>query len=99
MKSAKAIIITTTKSSNRFLKCSNLVEKIGELEIYQYPKIEFTYEEIQKTIIIMVIGLTECGKTTLLNSYINYLMDIYYGNKILKINKNNVFFSYIQLLL
>lgn len=69
-----------TNSSNIVLEGSSLIEENGELKIYQYPKIEFTEEEKQKAIKIMVIGPTGSGKTTLLNSYINCLMDIEYGD-------------------
>lgn len=69
-----------TNSSNIVLEGSSLIEENGELKIYQYPKIEFTEEEKQKAIKIMVIGPTGTGKTTLLNSYINCLMDIEYGD-------------------
>ena len=60
------------------IKNSQLIGKIGALEIYEYPKIVFNEKEIKDSIKIMVLGPTGSGKTTLLNSYINYLMDIKY---------------------
>lgn len=41
---------------------SQLIEKIGDLEIYEYPKIELSEEENKKAIKIMVIGPTGSGK-------------------------------------
>ena len=57
------------------------VEKINDLEIYQYPKIKFTEEEKLNCKTIMVVGQTGSGKTTLLNSFLNYLMGIKYEDK------------------
>ncbi len=77
------------------LQGSKLIEKIGNLEIYQYPKIDFTNDDYIKAVKILVVGPTGSGKTTLLNSYINYLMGInYFDNFRYKIiheikNKNN----------
>ena len=51
--------------------------KIGSskgLDLYLYPKLKFTPEQIKKAIKIMVVGQTGSGKTTLLNSFINYLL-------------------------
>jgi GTP-binding protein EngB required for normal cell division len=62
------------------LQNSTPIETVGNLNIYEYPKIDFTKEEIKKAIKIMVLGPTGSGKTTLLNSYINYLMDINYSD-------------------
>lgn len=65
---------------NSPIENSKLIEKIGDLEIYEYPKIELSEEENKTSIKIMVIGPTGSGKTTLLNSYINYLMGINYSD-------------------
>ena len=65
--------------ANYPLKGSNLIEKVGKLELYEYPKIEISEKEIKDTIKKKVIDLTGSGKTTFLNSYINYLIDINYS--------------------
>ena len=56
-------------------QCSKL-DNIGDLEIYLYPKIEFTYIEKMKSINFMVVGQTGSGKTTLLNAFLNYLLGV-----------------------
>ena len=55
---------------------SKLVGKKGDIDIYLYPKIELSYSEKVKAIVFMVVGQTGCGKTTLLNSFINYILGI-----------------------
>ena len=55
---------------------STLIDKNGDLEIYLYPQIDFNEEEKKKAIIFMVVGQTGCGKTTLLNSFLNYILGI-----------------------
>ena len=50
--------------------------KKDDLDIYLYPQIEFNDNEKIKAIIFMVVGHTGCGKTTLLNSFINYILGI-----------------------
>lgn len=46
------------------------------LDLYLYPQIKFTEEQVKKAIKIMVVGQTGSGKTTLLNSFINYLLGV-----------------------
>ena len=60
------------------IKGINLIEKVGKLELFEYPKIEFSEKEIKDVIKIKFIIPTGSG-TTLLNSYINYLIDINYS--------------------
>lgn len=67
-------------SLNEPLPGSKLINEEGNLKIYSYPEYEFTKEEESKSKKIMVIGPTGTGKTTLLNSYINYLMNIQYND-------------------
>ena len=83
--------------NNYPLKDCLLIEKVGNLDIYEYPKITFTKDELKQAIKILVIGPTGSGKTTLLNSYVNYLMGINYTdtfrykiiNEIKKINDSH----------
>lgn len=65
-----------TKKKNEPIPGSKLVGKKGDLDIYLYPKVEFSDSEKIKAIIFMVVGQTGCGKTTLLNSFINYVLGI-----------------------
>lgn len=55
---------------SKFIKVEN------NLKIYKYPKIEFNYDQLQECKYLIVIGETGCGKTTLLNCLINFLMGI-----------------------
>ena len=50
----------------------------NNLDIYLYPSDELTKEEEEKAIVLMFVGETRTGKTTLINAYINYIFGINY---------------------
>ena len=52
------------------------VGKSGNLTIYFYPSAKFTDLEELNALTFMVVGETGCGKTTLLNSFINSLLGV-----------------------
>ena len=69
------------------------IEQINTLDIYLYPKIQFNDNEKQNALNIMFFGETGCGKTTLINSFVNYLLGVNiiddYRYKIIQKNINN----------
>ena len=72
------ISLNTKAPSNKNIPIegSKLISKKGKLDIYLYPKIELNEEEKEKAITFMVLGQTGCGKTTLINSFLNYILGI-----------------------
>ena len=72
-------IDTIKKEENNLNDDEEDQKKSRILDIYQYPKIEFNPEESKKAIIILVIGETGSGKTTLINSFVNALMEVTLG--------------------
>ena len=78
--SKKNITTNLDESINRPLNENLFLKESGGVKIYSYPIYDFTPEEEKRAIKIMVIGPTGTGKTTLLNSYINYLMKINYND-------------------
>ena len=62
------------------LNGSNFIEESRGVKIYSYPKYDFSPEEQKLSKRIMFFGELGTGKTTLINSYINYLMKIKYND-------------------
>ena len=76
LKTSLPVTIPEKKKKNQPIPGSKLIGKKGDLDIYLYPKITFNDSEKIKAVIFMAVGQTGCGKTTLLNSFINYLLGI-----------------------
>ena len=64
------------KLLKNLLKDCRKLENIGNLEVYLYPRYEFTSNEKRNSINFMVVGQTGSGKTTLLNAFLNYLLGV-----------------------
>ena len=65
-------------TKNIVLKDSKYLFDKNNLKIYLYNSDKLTPEEEARAIVIMVVGLPENGKTTLLNAFINYILGIKY---------------------
>jgi len=57
---------------------SSFIYEKNNLNIYLYKGDILTKEEEERAIVLMVVGQTGCGKTTLLNAFANYLFGIKY---------------------
>ena len=57
---------------------SSFIYEKNNLNIYLYKGDTLTKEEVERAIVLMVVGQTGCGKTTLLNAFANYLFGIKY---------------------
>lgn len=55
---------------------SKLIGNKNGLDLYLYPEKKFTAEQAKKAIKIMVVAEVGSGKTTLIDSFINYLLGI-----------------------
>ena len=74
--SKNEIIVKAPQKINTPIPGSKLVGKNGDLDIYLYPRVNLTNMEMIKAIVFMVVGQTGCGKTTLLNSFLNFVLGI-----------------------
>ena len=74
--SKNEIIVKAPQKINTPIPGSKLVGKNGDLDIYLYPSVNLTNMEMIKAIVFMVVGQTGCGKTTLLNSFLNFVLGI-----------------------
>lgn len=74
--SKSEIIVKAPQKINTPIPGSKLVGKNGDLDIYLYPRVNLTNMEMIKAIVFMVVGQTGCGKTTLLNSFLNFVLGI-----------------------
>jgi len=63
-------------NKNAPIEGSKLISKKGKLDIYLYPKVELNKTEKEEAITFMVLGETGSGKTTLINSFLNYILGI-----------------------
>ena len=59
---------------------SQLLETKNGLNIYLYPNMKFTQEKEKQAIKIIMCGELGNGKTTLINSFVNYLLGVQFGD-------------------
>ena len=65
---------------NTPIKGSHLLETENGLNIYLYPNMNFTPEKEKQAIKIVMCGELANGKTTLINSFVNYLLGVQFSD-------------------
>ena len=85
----KKIYIKTIKKIQKYIdykdmifKEKKLIEKYDNFSIYFYPKVDLSNDELENTLTIIFLGETGSGKTTLINSFINFLLNIQYNDDV-----------------
>ena len=65
---------------NTPIQGSQLLETENGLNIYLYPNMNFAPEKEKQAIKIIMCGELGSGKTTLINSFVNYLLGVQFGD-------------------
>ena len=65
---------------NTPIQGSKLIKAENGLNIYLYPNMNFTPEKEKQAIKIIMCGELGNGKTTLINSFVNYLLGVQFGD-------------------
>jgi ABC-type dipeptide/oligopeptide/nickel transport system ATPase component len=96
------IYIKTVKKNyidhkDEILNEKKLIKKYDNFSIYLYPKVSLSNDELENTLTIIFLGETGSGKTTLINSFVNFLLDIKYNdNKRFKLINESNKYSYLS---
>ena len=68
------------KRTNK-IKDASFIKNIGKKELFLYNSIQFDKSDESQCYTILVLGQTGSGKTTLINSFLNYLLNIKINDK------------------
>ena len=71
---------TNLEKKNYCTKENLLSDDKDKMKIYKYESVKFSSEEEKKVKVILLIGQTGCGKTTLINLLINTLLGTKYND-------------------